>query len=208
MVVIDDHPVVRQGLRSLLSNYPDMTLVGEAGDAAAALNLVGRVLPDVILLDNRMPGETGVSVLPQLKQIAPNAKVLMLTSFDEDEYVTQALQSGAHGYLLKNASDEMLASAVRAVHRGERVLSPPVLERVMQQFTESRQERALREAGLTAEERRILQLLAAGASNPKIAAQLYISETTVKRKLQEVFEKLGVSTRAEAAAVAVRRGLV
>ena len=208
MVVIDDHPVVRQGLRSLLSNYPDMTLVGEAGDAAAALDLVGRVLPDVILLDNRMPGETGVSVLPRLKQAAPNAKVLMLTSFDEDEYVTRALQSGAHGYLLKNASDEMLASAVRAVHRGERVLSPPVLERVVQQFTESRQERALREAGLTAEERRILQLLAAGASNPKIAAQLYISETTVKRKLQEVFEKLGVSTRAEAAAVAVRRGLV
>ena len=208
MVVIDDHPVVRQGLRSLLSNYPDMTLVGEAGDAAAALDLVGRVLPDVILLDNRMPGETGVSVLPRLKQAAPNAKVLMLTSFDEDEYVARALQSGAHGYLLKNASDEMLASAVRAVHRGERVLSPPVLERVVQQFTESRQERALREAGLTAEERRILQLLAAGASNPKIAAQLYISETTVKRKLQEVFEKLGVSTRAEAAAVAVRRGLV
>jgi DNA-binding NarL/FixJ family response regulator len=208
VVVIDDHPVVRQGLRSLLSNYPDMTLVGEAGDAAAALDLVGRVLPDVILLDNRMPGETGVSVLPRLKQAAPNAKVLMLTSFDEDEYVTRALQSGAHGYLLKNASDEMLASAVRAVHRGERALSPPVLERVVQQFTESRQERALREAGLTAEERRILQLLAAGASNPKIAAQLYISETTVKRKLQEVFEKLGVSTRAEAAAVAVRRGLV
>ena len=208
MVVIDDHPVVRQGLRSLLSNYPDMTLVGEAGDAEAALDLVGRVLPDVILLDNRMPGETGVSVLPRLKQAAPNAKVLMLTSFDEDEYVARALQSGAHGYLLKNASDEMLASAVRAVHRGERVLSPPVLERVVQQFTESRQERALREAGLTAEERRILQLLAAGASNPKIAAQLYISETTVKRKLQEVFEKLGVSTRAEAAAVAVRRGLV
>lgn len=208
MVVIDDHPVVRQGLRSLLSNYPDMTLVGEAGDAAAALDLVGRVLPDVILLDNRMPGETGVSVLPRLKQAAPNAKVLMLTSFDEDEYVTRALQSGAHGYLLKNASDEMLASAVRAVHRGERVFSPPVMERVVQQFTEARQERALREAGLTAEERRILQLLAAGASNPKIAAQLYISETTVKRKLQEVFEKLGVSTRAEAAAVAVRRGLV
>lgn len=208
MVVIDDHPVVRQGLRSLLSNYPDMTLVGEAGDAEAALDLVGRVLPDVILLDNRMPGETGVSVLPRLKQAAPNAKVLMLTSFDEDEYVARALQSGAHGYLLKNASDEMLASAVRAVHRGERVLSPPVMERVVQQFTESRQERALREAGLTAEERRILQLLAAGASNPKIAAQLYISETTVKRKLQEVFEKLGVSTRAEAAAVAVRRGLV
>jgi len=208
VVVIDDHPVVRQGLRSLLSNYPDMTLVGEAGDAAAALDLVRRVLPDVILLDNRMPGQTGVSVLPQLREVAPNAKVLMLTSFDEDEYVARALQSGAHGYLLKNASDEVLASAVRAVHRGERVLSPPVLERVVQQFTESRQERALREAGLTAEERRILQLLAAGASNPKIAAQLYISETTVKRKLQEVFEKLGVSTRAEAAAVAVRRGLV
>ncbi|MEK7311174.1 MAG: response regulator transcription factor, partial [Chloroflexota bacterium] len=150
MVVIDDHPVVRQGLRSLLSNYPDMTLVGEAGDAAAGLDLVGRVLPDVILLDNRMPGQTGVSVLPQLREVAPNAKVLMLTSFDEDEYVARALQSGAHGYLLKNASDEMLASAVRAAHRGERVLSPPVLERVVQQFTESRQERALREAGLTA----------------------------------------------------------
>jgi len=138
VVVIDDHPVVRQGLRSLLSNYPDMTLVGEAGDAAAALDLVRRVLPDVILLDNRMPGQTGVSVLPQLREVAPNAKVLMLTSFDEDEYVARALQSGAHGYLLKNASDEVLASAVRAVHRGERVLSPPVIDRLVEQVAAGR----------------------------------------------------------------------
>jgi DNA-binding NarL/FixJ family response regulator len=207
-MVVDDHPIVRQGVRSLLSNYGDLQLVGEAADAASALELAGRVTPDVILLDIRMPGITGVEAARQLGRQQPGVKILMLTSFDDDEYVAGALQAGAHGYVLKSASDETLVSAVRAVHRGERVLGPTVMDRVVHQFTEYTRDRAQRETGLSADERRILRLLAAGASNPKIAAELYLSETTVKRKLQEIFEKLNVTTRAQAAAEAVRRGLV
>ena len=132
----------------------------------------------------------------------------MLSSFDDQEYVTGALQAGAHGYILKSASDEMLASAVRAVYRGERVLSPVVMDRIVVQFAEYSRERTLRQAGLTDDEGKILGLLAGGASNPKIAGKLYMSETTVKRKLQDIFEKLGVGTRAQAAAEAAKRGLI
>ncbi len=208
VLVVDDHPLVRQGVRSLLSNYPDLALVGEAEDAAGALRLAEAAAPDVILLDIRMPGMGGVETARLLSRQQPAAKILMLTSFDDQEYVTGALQAGAHGYLLKSISDETLVSAVRAVYRGERVLSPAVMDRVVQQFTEYSRERALHDAGLSDDEGRILALLVAGASNPKIAAQLYLSETTVKRKLQDIFEKLGVSTRAQVAAEAVRRGLV
>jgi DNA-binding NarL/FixJ family response regulator len=208
VLVVDDHPLVRQGVRSLLSNYADLAVVGEAADAVEALRLAETTSPDVVLLDIRMPGMGGVETARLLSRQQPRAKILMLTSFDDQEYVAGALQSGAHGYLLKSVSDESLASAVRAVHRGERVLSPAVMSRVVEQFTEYSRERALHDAGLGDEEGRILALLVAGASNPKIAAQLYLSETTVKRKLQDIFEKLGVSTRAQVAAEAVRRGLV
>jgi len=208
VMVVDDHPVVRQGLRSLLSNYPDLILVGEAEGSPGALDLAERVAPDVILLDIRMPGTSGVETARLLCRQCPAAKILMLTSFDDQEYVAGALQAGAHGYILKSASDERLVSAVRAVYRGERVLSPTVMDRVVHEFTEYSRERAQRQTGLSDDERRILHMLAAGASNPKIAAEMYLSETTVKRKLQDIFEKLGVTTRAQAAAEAVRRGLV
>jgi DNA-binding NarL/FixJ family response regulator len=195
-------------VRSLLSNYADLVLVGEAEDAAGALRLAETTAPDVILLDIRMPGMGGVETARLLSRLQPAAKILMLTSFDDEEYVTGALQVGAHGYLLKSVSDERLASAVRAVYRGERVLSPAVMDQVVQQFTEYSRERALHDAGLSDDEGRILALVVAGASNPKIAAQLYLSETSIKRKLQDIFEKLGVGTRAQLAAEAVRRGLV
>ena len=212
-MIVDDHPIVRQGVRSLLSNCADMALVGEAEDAGQALDLVGQARPDVILLDIRMPGNTGLEAARALVRQAPQAKILILSSFDDDEYVTQALQAGVHGYILKSASDETLsgaelAGAVRAAYRGERVLSPSVMSRVVEQFADLSRERTRRELGLTDEETRVLRLLAAGASNPKIAAELYLSETTIKRKVQDIFEKLGVATRAQAAAEAARRGLV
>ncbi|MGQ0603302.1 MAG: response regulator transcription factor [Anaerolineales bacterium] len=208
VLVVDDHPIVRQGVRSLLSNCADMTLVGEAESAAQGVTLAAQLQPDVVLLDIRMPGASGVEAARALFRQAPNAKIVMLSSFDDDDYVTQALQAGVHGYVLKSASDETLASAVRAAYRGERVLSPPVMDRVLQQFTDLSREHAQHQLGLTEDDTRILRLLASGASNPKIATELYLSETTIKRKLQDVFEKLGVTTRAQAAAEAVRRGLV
>ena len=208
VMIVDDHPIVRQGVRSLLSNCADMLLVGEAANAGQALALAGQARPDVILLDIRMPGNTGLEAARALVRQVPQAKILILSSFDDDEYVTQALQAGVHGYILKSASDETLAGAVRAAQRGERVLSPSVMGRVVEQFADLSRERTRRELGLTEDETRVLRLLAAGASNPKIAAELYLSETTIKRKLQDIFEKLGVTTRAQAAAEAARRGLV
>ncbi len=206
VMVIDDHPVVRQGVRSLLSNYADFEVVGEADSGSSALERIGDLAPDVILLDIRMPGETGVEVVWRLRRAVPEARVLMLTSFDDEEYVAGALRAEAHGYVLKSVSDETLASAIRAVYRGERVLSPHVMDRVIQRYVDK--ERGVVPAELSEEERRILRLLANGASNAKIAADLYLSETTVKRKLQEIFEKLDVHSRAQAAAEAVRRGLI
>lgn len=208
VLVVDDHPIVRQGVRSLLSNCPDMTLVGEAESAVQALDLARAAQPDVILLDIRMPGLSGLDAVRGLFRHAPEARILMLSSFDDDEYVAQALQAGVHGYILKSASDETLAGAVRATYRGERVLSPPIMNRVVEQYADLSREQARRQFGLLDDEARILRLLADGASNPRIAAELYLSETTVKRKLQDIFEKLGVTTRAQAAAEAARRGLV
>jgi DNA-binding NarL/FixJ family response regulator len=208
VMVVDDHPVVRQGVRSLLSNFADMELVAESDTAESALEAAAAVWPDVILLDIRMPGLAGIEVVPSLFRACPNVKILVLSSFDDEAYIDRAIQAGVHGYILKSASDEMLAGAVRAASRGERVFSPPVIDRVVQQAASYSRDHARRELGLTDEESRILAMLAGGASNPKIALELYISETTVKRKLQDVFVKLGVTTRAQAAAEAVRRGLV
>ncbi len=205
VMVIDDHPIVRQGVRSLLSNYDDFEVVGEAGSGLIAMQKVSSLAPHVILLDIRMPGETGIDLLKELRQAAPEAKVLMLTSFDDSEYVTGSLRAGAHGYVLKSVSDETLVSAIRAVHFGERVLSPQIVDQMIHTLTAEPPEPAI---GLTPEERQILRQLADGASNVQIATDLYMSETTVKRKLQEIFEKLSVHSRAQAAAAAVRRGLI
>jgi len=206
VMVVDDHVIVRQGVRSLLSNYADFEVVGEAETGSGALEQAKQLAADVILLDIRMPGETGIDVIQRLRQTAPGAKVLMLSSFDDEEYVTGALRAGAHGYVLKNASDEMLASAIRAVHHGERVLSPPVMDRVIRHYVDETPQAA--ETAPNEEDRSILRRLADGSSNAEIAADLYMSETTVKRKLQEIFEKLNVHSRTQAAAEAVRRGLI
>lgn len=209
VMVVDDHPIVRQGVRSLLSTAPDLLLVAEAESAQRAVELALSERPDVILLDVRMPGSSGVDVARTLRRLLPNAKILMLTSFDDDDIVTQALGAGVHGYLLKSASDEHLAQAVRAAHRGERVLSPPVIDRLVEQVGALGRERAIRDLGLSsAEDERLLKLLVSGAGNAQMASELHLSETTIKRRLQELFAKLGVTTRAQAAAEIVRRGLV
>ena len=206
VLVVDDHPIVRQGVRSLLSNYADLEIVGEADTGLTALRHAADLMPNVILLDIRMPGETGIDLVKRLRQTAPAAKVLMLTSFDDREYVTGALRAGAHGYVLKSISDETLVNAIRAVYFGERVLSPQVLDQMIQHFATDTLESKI--VDLTEDERGIMRLLADGASNAKIASDLYMSETTVKRKLQEVFEKLAVHSRAQAAAEVVRRHLI
>ena len=208
VMVVDDHPIVREGVRSLLSNYSDLDVIGEADNGAKTLERAPILNPDVILLDIHLPGTTGLDILPQLRKVVPDTKVLMLTSFDDDEYVTAALRAEAHGYVLKNVSDETLVSAIRSVYRGERVLSPKVMDRVMRHYVDQPPETSDLESLFNSDERQILGSLASGASNAKIATEMFISETTVKRKLQEIFEKMGVHSRTHAAAEAVRRRLI
>jgi DNA-binding NarL/FixJ family response regulator len=191
----------------LLSNYAEFKIVGEADSGAAALEQVRQQTPDVTLLDIRMPDESGLEVLRQIRQIQPGARVLMLTSFDDDEYVMGALRAGAQGFILKSVSDEMLVNAIRVAHRGERILSPQITDQVVRWALSDQSEPILVSPNFDGDEQGILHLLTAGASNTDIADQLYMSHTTVKRKLRTIFAKLNVQTRAQAAAEAVRRGL-
>jgi len=208
ILVVDDHPIVRQGIRSLLSNYPEFEIVGEAENGAKGLEYVNRLAPNVTLLDIRMPGESGLEILQQIHQVQPEAKVLMLTSFDDDEYVMGALRAGALGYVLKSVSDEMLVDAIRKAHRGERTLSPQITEQVVQLALSDQPGSHPEKPEVEKDEQEILRLLIEGASNLDIASELYMSNTTVKRKLRKIFEKMNVQTRAQAAAEAVRRGWV
>jgi DNA-binding NarL/FixJ family response regulator len=191
----------------LLSNYAEFKIVGEADSGAAALEQVRQQTPDVTLLDIRMPDESGLEVLRQIRQIQPGARVLMLTSFDDDEYVMGALRAGAQGFILKSVSDEMLVNAIRVAHRGERILSPQITDQVVRWALSDQSEPILVSPNFDGDEQEILHRLTEGASNTEIADQMYMSHTTVKRKLRTIFAKLNVQTRAQAAAEAVRRGL-
>ncbi|MCB0195511.1 MAG: response regulator transcription factor [Anaerolineae bacterium] len=208
ILVVDDHSIIRQGIRSLLSNYPEFEVIGEAENGHSALNQIEQQSPDVTLLDIRLPGESGVEVLKRIRQTRPEAKVLMLTSFNDDEYVMGALRAGALGYVLKSSSDEMLVNAIRATHQGEHFLSPQIAGAVVRRSIAGPAKFMPDTPDMDGEERRILKLLVDGASNTDIAAKLYISNATVKRKLRKIFEKLNVNTRAQAAAQAIRRNLV
>jgi DNA-binding NarL/FixJ family response regulator len=208
ILVVDDHPIVRQGIRSLLSNYSEFKIIGEADNGVTAIEYVRRLAPDITLLDIRLPGESGLEILKQIQQLQPKARVLMLTSFDEDEYVMEALRFGAQGFIIKSVSDEMLVNAIRAVCSGQHVLSPQVTGPVVQRVISTGTEPVQAEAEFDEDERQILRLLVDGASNNQIAATLYLSETSVKRKLRKIFAILKVQTRTQAVAEAVRRGLV
>ncbi|MGH2409050.1 MAG: response regulator [Chloroflexota bacterium] len=207
ILVVDDHPIVRQGLRSLLANYPDMLIVGEAEQLRQAVETALWRQPDVVLLDIRLSGTTGIEVARALRREVPSARVIMLTSYDNDEYLVDAIQAGAVGYLLKSVSDDRLVSAIRAAYRGDRLISPSLLNHVLQQFAEMRHSQARQESGLSDEDVRVLALIASGAGNEEIGVALNWSMASVKRKLQHIFGLLGVSSRAQAAAEAVRRGL-
>ncbi len=208
VLVVDDHPVVRQGLRSLLSQYPDIQVVGEAKGGPTTLELVAKLQPDVILLDIRLAGSSGLNLARQLRHAHPRSHIIILTSYDNESYLLEAAQAGVRGYLLKGASAEVLADTIRAVHKGERRISTSLLDKMLRQFEDLATEQVHREAGLSEDEIKILRLIAEGATNKEIAEKLYWSEITVKRKLPELFAKLNVTTRLQAAVEAVRRGLI
>ncbi len=209
LVIADDQPMVRAGLRSLLDAEPDMEVVGEAVDGRHAVGVVGRVKPDVVLMDIRMPELDGIAATRELLAERPGLKILVLTTFDLDEYVFQALRAGASGFLLKDARAEELAAAIRVVARGEALLAPAVTRKVVEAFIAHPEPAHSAElAELTPREEEVLRLLAAGHSNARIAEELVIGEATAKTHVSSVLAKLGLTDRVQAVIYAYETGLV
>ena len=208
ILIVDDHPVVRQGLRSLLSNHADLFIVGEADHARVVPDLVRHTMPDVVLLDIRLPGMNGIELAKLLHQEFPQIHLIVLTNYDDDVYLIGAMEAGAQAYLLKSVSDDTLVMTIHAVQRGERLISPEMLSRVLDQFAQLRQNQVQQEIGLTDLDIQILRRLADGVSNDEIGRELGWSTASIKRKVQHIFDQLGVTTRPQAAAEAVRRHLI
>ncbi|GAB2959394.1 response regulator [Nonomuraea fastidiosa] len=200
LIVVDDHPIVRDGLCGMFAGEPGIEVVGVAGDGAQAVALAEELRPDVILMDLRMPGTDGVTAIKRLAERGSTARVLVLTTYDTDRDVLPAIEAGATGYLLKDAMPDELVRAVRAAARGESVLSPSVATRLLGRV------RAPSDP-LSARELEVLGLIARGCTNREAAARLFISEATVKSHLLHIYAKLGVNDRAAAVAAAFERGL-
>jgi DNA-binding NarL/FixJ family response regulator len=202
VVVADDHPVVRDGLRAMLETQPDIEVVGEATTGAEALSMVRAVRPHLVLMDLQMPELDGATATRQIRNEFNDVHVLVLTTYDTDADISRAVEAGATGYLLKDARREELFQAVRVAARGESVLSPGVASRVLGKM------RAPAEEALSSREIEVLEAVARGLSNRAIARSLHISEATVKTHLVHVFAKLGVDDRTAAVTVALERGII
>jgi len=206
ILIVDDHAVVREGLRAFLGLQPGFEIVGEAADGEEAVELAAQLDPDVVLMDLVMPKLDGVSAMRALRRRCPRCRVIVLTSFLEDDRLLPALEAGAAGYLLKNSQPAELARAVRAAQNDEAIIDPTVAARLVHALSERPQRDAFDQ--LTGRERDVLTLIAGGRSNKRIALELGISEKTVKTHVGHVLAKLGVTDRTQAAVLAVQHGLV
>ncbi|MFJ4499287.1 response regulator [Streptomyces sp. NPDC088864] len=205
LIVVDDHPVVRDGLRGMFAAAPEFRVLGEAADGIEGVEMAARLDPDVVLMDLRMPGGGGVAAITELTRRGARSRVLVLTTYDTDSDTLPAIEAGATGYLLKDAPREELFTAVRAAAEGRTVLSPAVASRLVSAV---RSPAAPGNDTLSAREREVLTLVARGMSNREIAAELFISEATVKTHLTHLFAKLGVKDRAAAVAAGYDRGIL
>jgi len=199
VMLVDDHPAFRKGLAALIGTENDLEVVAETGDGNDAIQLFRRHKPDITLMDLRLPGMGGVEATIAIRKEFPDARVIVLTTFDMDEDIYRAMDSGAKSYLLKDTPEDELAATIRAVHAGEEKLAPKLAERLAQ-----RQKRP----ELSQREMEVLQLLVRGRSNKEIASSLFITEDTVKAHLKTLFVKLGVQDRTDAAITAIRQGIV
>jgi two-component system, NarL family, response regulator LiaR len=216
VVIADDHAVVRQGLRTLLDLQDEIEVVAEAADGEAALDAVERLAPDVVLLDVVMPRLDGIAAIRAIRERSPATRVLVLTSFGDDDKVFPAVRAGAAGYLLKDVQPQELVAAIRTVHAGDGLLAPPVAARLMERFATEAGDADGAPHGpapgapdpLTPREREVLVQLARGRPNKVIARELGVSERTVKAHVHNILGKLGFTDRTQAAVYAVRRGLL
>jgi len=210
IVLAEDHSLMREGTRHILEQYPDLKVVGEAGDGQQALELIKRLQPDLLISDIRMPLLSGIEVVRQMKEYSPNTKALMLTAYDDDDYILALMEAGASGYLLKTAKASELVEAVRSVHLGETVIHPVVAVKVARLWAQQHRVAGEQQPPeqLSAREREVLQLAAKGLRNKAIADQLNISVRTVEGHFSSIFTKLLVSSRVEAVLYALSHSAV
>jgi DNA-binding NarL/FixJ family response regulator len=199
VLIVDDHPVVQAGLTSMLATHGDVEVIGSASSGEEAMAMVKRDMPDILLLDLRMPGMNGIDTLCALKEMKASARVIVLTSFETDENIYRSIQAGAKGYLLKDTSQQQMLEAIATVHAGRRYIPNQIAARLA--------ERMLR-SSLTARELEILEMLVKGLTNKGIGGALTISENTVRNHVNSIMEKLEVSDRTEAVAVAIQQGII
>ena len=207
VLICDDHEIVREGLRTLLAGRSDMRVVAEAGTVADAVEAATRETPDVVIMDVRLPDGSGVEACREIREMLPDTKVIMLTSYPDDEALYASIIAGASGYLLKQTRAKALVEAIDTVSKGRALLDPDVTARVLERVRRGRADDDPVLAGLTDQERRVLGQLATGKTNREIGEALFLSEKTVKNYVSRILEKLGLHRRAEAAAFAARRGI-
>ena len=210
LLLVDDHPIVRKGTREMLEPYPDFDVVGEASDGREGIQKTLELQPDVILMDVSMPGMNGIEATQAIKTQMPKVAVLVLTSYDDDAYVFALLEAGAAGYILKNAREDEIVGAIRAVADGESVLNPVIAKKVLNRFALQQTARVNEslEEGLSPRELEVLRVAATGATNKEIAKGLDISPRTVQVHLANIFSKLGVGSRTEAVLTGIKRGWI
>lgn len=211
IVLADDHTVVREGTRMLLEREPDLTVVGEAANGDEAIDQVGRLRPDVAILDIAMPGRNGIQATREIKRRWPQTNILVLTAYDDEEYVYAIVDAGAAGYLLKDVPGAEVIGAVRAIHAGEPVLHPQIMRKLMNRASRSTRpagEPAIPASDISDRELEVMKLAARGLTNVLIARDLHLSPRTVQTHLRNIFTKLGVSSRTEAVVRAISLGLV
>ncbi len=208
ILLVDDHEVVRLGLKALLERHSNFEVVAEAGSARDAIEKVKTFAPDVVVMDIRLPGGSGIEACQEITSKNPDVKVIMLTSYAEDEMLFSAIRAGAAGYVLKQIGGEDLIRAIEAVGRGEALLDPAVTQRIFQEVRKAaREEEASAFSALTQQEKHVLLLVSEGKTNREIAKALFLGEGTVRNYVSSILSKLGVSNRAEAAAYAVEHNL-
>ena len=207
VVIADDHPIVRQGLEMVINTQSDMTLIGQAVDGEEALDLILKLHPDVVVMDLKMPGKNGLVTIQEIGKLGLDVKILVLTSFPDDDMVLSAIQAGADAVLLKDSPPEHLIHAMRAVHRGESALHPTVAQKLMKKYQQAAASTSL-ESEMTSREIEVLACVAQGLSNREIAEKLSISTRTVTTHVQNILDKLGLENRTQAALYAVERGII